>query len=105
VQKQEQIRNTLLAGRFDVCVTTFETAIMEKAALRKFSWWYVLNLLLLVFVPTCVDQLCDHGRGASHQERRFGSVAAGPHGDLAIPSAHHGNTSPGLSACGTTEGV
>ncbi|KAJ0963388.1 hypothetical protein J5N97_028510 [Dioscorea zingiberensis] len=32
----------LVAGKFDVCVTSFEMAIKEKTALRCFSWCYVI---------------------------------------------------------------
>ena len=36
-------KEALLApGKFDVCVTSFEMAIKEKAALRKFSWRYII---------------------------------------------------------------
>ncbi|XP_008776232.1 ISWI chromatin-remodeling complex ATPase CHR11-like [Phoenix dactylifera] len=34
--------NLLVAGKFDVCVTSFEMAIKEKNALRRFSWRYVI---------------------------------------------------------------
>ncbi|GFY85241.1 chromatin remodeling factor17 [Actinidia rufa] len=34
--------NLLVAGRFDVCVTSFEMAIKEKSALRQFSWRYII---------------------------------------------------------------
>ncbi|KAG5554956.1 hypothetical protein RHGRI_012488 [Rhododendron griersonianum] len=34
--------NLLVAGKFDVCVTSFEMAIKEKSALRQFSWRYVI---------------------------------------------------------------
>ncbi|KAM7488199.1 hypothetical protein LguiB_025683 [Lonicera macranthoides] len=32
----------LVAGKFDVCVTSFEMAIKEKTALRRFSWRYII---------------------------------------------------------------
>ncbi|XP_047311709.1 ISWI chromatin-remodeling complex ATPase CHR11-like [Impatiens glandulifera] len=34
--------NLLVAGKFDVCVTSFEMAIKEKATLRQFSWRYII---------------------------------------------------------------
>ncbi|KAK9086561.1 hypothetical protein Syun_028955 [Stephania yunnanensis] len=34
--------NLLVAGKFDVCVTSFEMAIKEKTALRRFSWRYII---------------------------------------------------------------
>ncbi|XP_077232614.1 putative chromatin-remodeling complex ATPase chain [Tasmannia lanceolata] len=34
--------NLLVAGKFDVCVTSFEMAIKEKTSLRRFSWRYVI---------------------------------------------------------------
>lgn len=40
---QRYIREELLAaGKFDVCVTSFEMAIKEKSALRQFSWRYII---------------------------------------------------------------
>lgn len=32
----------MVAGKFDVCVTSFEMAIKEKCALRRFSWRYII---------------------------------------------------------------
>ncbi|XP_068661697.1 ISWI chromatin-remodeling complex ATPase CHR11-like isoform X2 [Aristolochia californica] len=41
--ERRHIRESLLgAGKFDVCVTSFEMAIKEKTALRRFSWRYVI---------------------------------------------------------------
>ncbi|KAJ6796105.1 putative chromatin-remodeling complex ATPase chain isoform X1 [Iris pallida] len=34
--------NVLVAGKFDVCVTSFEMAIKEKTTLKRFSWRYVI---------------------------------------------------------------
>ncbi|XP_059450035.1 ISWI chromatin-remodeling complex ATPase CHR11 isoform X1 [Corylus avellana] len=34
--------NLLVAGKFDVCVTSFEMAIKEKTSLRRFSWRYII---------------------------------------------------------------
>ncbi|KAG6726526.1 hypothetical protein I3842_02G084600 [Carya illinoinensis] len=34
--------NLLVAGKFDVCVTSFEMAIKEKSTLRRFSWRYII---------------------------------------------------------------
>lgn len=40
---QKHIREDLLvAGKFDVCVTSFEMAIKEKSCLRRFSWRYII---------------------------------------------------------------
>lgn len=36
------IRETLIPGEWDVCVTTFEVCIIEKSALRKFNWRYIV---------------------------------------------------------------
>ncbi|XP_042390716.1 ISWI chromatin-remodeling complex ATPase CHR11-like [Zingiber officinale] len=42
-EERKHIReNLLVAGKFDVCVTSFEMAIKEKNALRRFSWRYVI---------------------------------------------------------------
>ncbi|KAM5569061.1 ISWI chromatin-remodeling complex ATPase CHR11 [Rosa sericea] len=41
--ERKHIREDLLvAGKFDVCVTSFEMAIKEKACLRRFSWRYII---------------------------------------------------------------
>ncbi|EEF45493.1 ISWI chromatin-remodeling complex ATPase CHR11 [Ricinus communis] len=41
--ERRHIREELLvAGKFDVCVTSFEMAIKEKSALRRFSWRYII---------------------------------------------------------------
>ncbi|KAF7850466.1 hypothetical protein BT93_L5476 [Corymbia citriodora subsp. variegata] len=42
-EERRYIRDELLvAGKFDVCVTSFEMAIKEKTALRRFSWRYII---------------------------------------------------------------
>ncbi|KAL8515571.1 hypothetical protein ACS0TY_014310 [Phlomoides rotata] len=42
-EDRRYIREELLvAGKFDVCVTSFEMAIKEKNALRRFSWRYII---------------------------------------------------------------
>ncbi|XP_039058883.1 ISWI chromatin-remodeling complex ATPase CHR11-like isoform X1 [Hibiscus syriacus] len=42
-EERRYIREELLvAGKFDVCVTSFEMAIKEKTALRRFSWRYIV---------------------------------------------------------------
>ncbi|KAL7178088.1 hypothetical protein ACSBR2_031275 [Camellia fascicularis] len=41
--ERKHIRENLLAaGKFDVCVTSFEMAIKEKTCLRQFSWRYII---------------------------------------------------------------
>ncbi|KAJ1385584.1 SNF2-related, N-terminal domain [Sesbania bispinosa] len=41
--ERRHIREELLvAGKFDVCVTSFEMVIKEKSALRRFSWRYIV---------------------------------------------------------------
>ena len=42
---QEQIkREKLVAGKFDVVITSYEMAVIEKAALKKFHWRYLVHL-------------------------------------------------------------
>ncbi|XP_074339857.1 putative chromatin-remodeling complex ATPase chain [Apium graveolens] len=42
-EERKYIREELLAaGKFDVCVTSFEMAIKEKSVLRQFSWRYII---------------------------------------------------------------
>ncbi|TYH50392.1 hypothetical protein ES332_D10G203500v1 [Gossypium tomentosum] len=42
-EERRCIREELLvAGKFDVCVTSFEMAIKEKSTLRRFSWRYII---------------------------------------------------------------
>ncbi|KAL3334742.1 hypothetical protein AABB24_031127 [Solanum stoloniferum] len=41
--ERRYIREELLvAGKFDVCVTSFEMVIKEKSALRRFNWRYII---------------------------------------------------------------
>ncbi|XP_047950941.1 ISWI chromatin-remodeling complex ATPase CHR11 isoform X2 [Salvia hispanica] len=41
--ERRYIREELLvAGKFDVCVTSFEMAIKEKTTLRRFNWRYII---------------------------------------------------------------
>ncbi|VAH72340.1 unnamed protein product [Triticum turgidum subsp. durum] len=42
-EERNHIRDKLLQpGKFDVCVTSFEMAIKEKNALKRFSWRYII---------------------------------------------------------------
>ncbi|CAM6081834.1 unnamed protein product [Calypogeia fissa] len=41
-ERTYQRENVLVAGKFDICVTSFEMAIKERTALRKFSWRYII---------------------------------------------------------------
>jgi superfamily II DNA or RNA helicase len=41
-QRAEQRDKQLIAGKFDAIVTTYEIAIKEKAALKKFKWHYLI---------------------------------------------------------------
>jgi SWI/SNF-related matrix-associated actin-dependent regulator of chromatin subfamily A member 5 len=41
-ERTYQRDNQLVAGKFDICVTSFEMAIKERTALRKFSWRYII---------------------------------------------------------------
>ncbi|CAA7061895.1 unnamed protein product [Microthlaspi erraticum] len=42
-EERRYIRDELLvAGKFDICVTSFEMAIKEKTTLRRFSWRYII---------------------------------------------------------------
>ncbi|KAL7105006.1 hypothetical protein ACP275_07G018300 [Erythranthe tilingii] len=42
-EERRYVREELLAaGKFDVCVTSFEMAIKEKTALRRFNWRYII---------------------------------------------------------------
>lgn len=38
--------NKLQPGKFDICVTTYEMAIKEKAALKKFSWRCIIHFFI-----------------------------------------------------------
>lgn len=29
-------------GNFDVCITSYEMVLLEKAALKKFAWYYIV---------------------------------------------------------------
>ncbi|XP_024388673.1 probable chromatin-remodeling complex ATPase chain [Physcomitrium patens] len=41
-ERNYQRDELLVAGKFDICVTSFEMAIKERTALRKFSWRYII---------------------------------------------------------------
>ncbi|GMH18788.1 hypothetical protein Nepgr_020629 [Nepenthes gracilis] len=42
-EERRHVREVLLvAGKFDVCVTSFEMAIKERSFLRRFSWRYII---------------------------------------------------------------
>ncbi|EGC28868.1 hypothetical protein DICPUDRAFT_4822, partial [Dictyostelium purpureum] len=41
-EREEIKRNSLIFKKFDVCITTYEVAIREKAAFKKFSWRYII---------------------------------------------------------------
>lgn len=36
------VKNTLLTSDFDVCITSFEMCLLEKAHFKKFSWQYII---------------------------------------------------------------
>lgn len=36
------IRDVLLPGEWDVCVTSYEVLIIEKAVFKKFNWRYLV---------------------------------------------------------------
>ncbi|MCO5580415.1 hypothetical protein L7F22_034281 [Adiantum nelumboides] len=40
--RTHQKDNLLVPGKFDICVTSYEMAIKEKTALKKFSWRYII---------------------------------------------------------------
>jgi SNF2 family DNA or RNA helicase len=41
-ERQVLIRDELYSGNWDVCVTSYEICLIEKAALKKFSWSYMV---------------------------------------------------------------
>jgi SWI/SNF-related matrix-associated actin-dependent regulator of chromatin subfamily A member 5 len=41
-ERQKAVREDLLGGEFDVCVTTFETLCIEHNAFKKFNWYYII---------------------------------------------------------------
>ncbi|KAH7314865.1 hypothetical protein KP509_21G025000 [Ceratopteris richardii] len=41
-ERTYQRENLLVPGKFDICVTSYEMAIKEKNALKKFSWRYII---------------------------------------------------------------
>ena len=38
----ETIKNVMMNSKWDVCVTSYEVVIIEKAALKKFHWRYIV---------------------------------------------------------------
>jgi len=41
-ERSEQLRNGMIAGEFDVCVTTYEIIRIERNAFCKFKWRYLI---------------------------------------------------------------
>lgn len=41
-QRQELINERLVDEKFDVCITSYEMVLREKAHLRKFAWEYII---------------------------------------------------------------
>ncbi|KAI5296305.1 hypothetical protein KEM52_004285, partial [Ascosphaera acerosa] len=41
-ERQKMIQERLVEEDFDVCITTYETVLTEKAHLRKFAWEYII---------------------------------------------------------------
>lgn len=41
-ERTHQKDNLLVPGKFDICVTSYEMAIKEKTALKRFSWRYII---------------------------------------------------------------
>jgi len=41
-ERNDQIRNQLRPGTFDVCVTTYEVLMIERSAFLKFEWRYMI---------------------------------------------------------------
>ena len=40
--REQILRNELLPGKFDVCITTFEAVRLCMGALMKFNWEYII---------------------------------------------------------------
>lgn len=36
------IRDTMLPGEWDTCITSYEMVIREKAVFKKFAWRYII---------------------------------------------------------------
>ena len=47
----ELIEKRLLAGNFDVCITSYEMVLLEKTALKKIPWQYII-----------IDEVCKRAR-------------------------------------------
>jgi len=41
-QRSDIISNTMMPGEWDVCITSFEVVIIEKATFKKFDWKFVV---------------------------------------------------------------
>jgi SWI/SNF-related matrix-associated actin-dependent regulator of chromatin subfamily A member 5 len=41
-EREQQLKNDLQPGKFDVCLTTFEGVRMCMGPLQKFTWEYVI---------------------------------------------------------------
>ena len=41
-ERAEFISNVLYKTKWDVCITSYEVAIIEKTALKRYSWGYMV---------------------------------------------------------------
>jgi SWI/SNF-related matrix-associated actin-dependent regulator of chromatin subfamily A member 5 len=41
-ERQKVVREQLMSGEAEVVITSFETLVIERAAFRKFSWYYII---------------------------------------------------------------
>lgn len=54
-----QVREELMSRKYEVIVTSYEVISIERAALRKFKWEYVVcSFCVLLFVLLCLTRPC-----------------------------------------------
>lgn len=69
------VANSLLPGKFDICVTTYEIAIKEKSALKKFSWRCICFLKgCLKFIMTSEDIVIDEAHRIKNENSSLSQI-------------------------------
>lgn len=88
-ERHNLINDRLVDEKFDVCITSYEMVLREKAHLKKFAWEYII----IDEVCYSMQSECNYTKrylGASNQERGVFTVASDPTLFVPKPTPHHG---------------
>lgn len=87
-ERHNLINDRLVDEKFDVCITSYEMVLREKAHLKKFAWEYII----IDEVCHSLQGECNYTKqrlGASNQERGIFTVASDPTLLVPKPTPHH----------------